>query len=727
MIGVRLIILVILSLGSSIACAADSQPFGLETRVPFTTNKVIGAPTPPPPFRLVQVLPEKSFSYPVHVIAEPGGQRLLVIEYHGKIWAIYPNDLKRKPDLFLELPRDAYGLTFHPRFAENGLVYVFGHTSNDAKPKNIISRFHVGNESPRKCEPKSEVEIISWESAGHDGGELAFGPKDGMLYISAGDSTTDSDPKETGQDLSDLCSAMIRIDVDHPAPGKMYAIPPDNPFINLAGARPEIWAYGFRNPWRFCFDASNGRLWMGDIGQDLWEMIEIVERGSNHGWSVKEGPADFLPKRPKRGPTPIKPPIVSHQHVEARSITGGFVYVGDRFPELRGAYIYGDYATGRMWSLRYENNAVTDHHEIADSSVAMLGLCNDASGDVWTLDYATGALYRLEPQSKSAVATHKFPRRLSETGLYASVRDHEFAPGVIPFAVNSPLWSDGARKERAFALPGNSKIEFSPNLDATWGMPEGAILLKTFCLPAGGRSQCETRVETRLLVLRDKEWEGYSYVWNDDQSDAMLVDKNGMDKTYACVDPLTQKTMRSQTWHFPSRAECMVCHSRAAGFALGMKTGQLNRNYDYGGTIDNQLRAYDHIGLFEKKLDKAPEAYPRLPDPHDDDHPIEARARSYLHTNCSICHVEAGGGNARFQLSFHLTDKDLNLIDHPPQHHDFGLPNPKLVAPGKPESSVLLHRVSTRGQGKMPPLATSVVDEKAVKLIHEWIKSKPQK
>ena len=551
------------------------RPYGIDHRTPFTVGRVVGSPDPVPPYRLVPTLPKLTFKDPLHIVNEPDSDRLLVLEYHGKVWGVDKSAETAKRDLFLEISRDLYGMTFHPNYRTNGFVYVFTHSTDDPSPKNIISRFTVNLDQPRRCDPKSEVQILSWGSAGHDGGDLAFGPLDGYLYISAGDSTTSSDPKETGQDLSDLLSAMIRIDVDHPDPGKPYSIPKDNPFVNLKGARPEIWAYGFRNPWRFCFDPTNGRLWMGDIGQDLWEMIELVDRGSNHGWSVKEGPADFLPTRTKRGPTPLKPPVVSHPHVEARSITGGLVYQSDHFADLKGAYLYGDFATGRIWAFRYEKGQVEDHHEVADSSVAMLGFCADRRGQIYTADFSSGRLYQLERQTSKPVSPPSFPRRLSETGLFSKLRHHEWAEGVIPYTVNSPLWSDGALKERAIALPGAAKIEFQESIDTAWGFPESTVLIKTFCLPNSDRGHTQKRIETRLLVLRDKEWEGYSYVWNDDQTDAVLVGKNGLDKPLTQIDLHVPGGKKAQVWHYPSRAECMVCHSRAAGFVLGLTTGQL--------------------------------------------------------------------------------------------------------------------------------------------------------
>src|SRR5205807_1529797 len=164
---------------------------------------------------------------------------------------------------------------------------------------------------------------------------------------------SDSDGDVTGQDLRDLCSGVLRIDVDRPAPGKNYAIPRDNPFVKLPGARGELWCFGLRNPWRMHFDRTSGDLYVGDVGQDLWEMIHLIRKGGNYGWSVMEGSHPFQPLR-KKGPGPFQPPLIEHPHSESRSITGGLVYRGRKFPELRGAYLYGDYSTGKIWGLRHK-------------------------------------------------------------------------------------------------------------------------------------------------------------------------------------------------------------------------------------------------------------------------------------------------------------------------------------------------------------------------------------
>src|SRR5436309_900374 len=175
----------------------------------------------------------------------------------------------------------------------------------------------TGTPEPPRCDPKSEKILITWLAGGHNGCDMHFGP-DGFLYISTGDGADPNPPDrlDTGQDLSDLLSSILRIDVDREDPGKPYAVPPDNPFVNMAGARPEIWSYGFRNPWRMSFDRATGDLWVGDVGWELWEMVYRVTKGGNFGWSVMEGRQQVRPEA-KRGPTPILPPALDFPHTEA--------------------------------------------------------------------------------------------------------------------------------------------------------------------------------------------------------------------------------------------------------------------------------------------------------------------------------------------------------------------------------------------------------------------------
>ena len=433
--------------------------------------------------------------------------------------------------------------------------------------------------------------ILDYESNGHNGGDLAFGP-DGMLYISSGDGTSDSDTNLTGQNLADLPSAILRIDVRSSSESGPYKIPADNPFVATPSARGEIWAYGLRNPWRISFDRQTGQLLVGDVGQDWREMIDLIQRGGNYGWSVEEGSIPFQPLR-ERGPTAIVPPLIAHPHSESRSITGGHVYYGQRFAELRGAYIYGDFATGKFWGLRYDGQRVTWHQELADTSLQVVSFGADAAGELFVVDLA-GGIYQFEANETSDNST-KFPRRLSETGLFGSTADHQAAPGVIPYSVNAPLWSDGAKKERFLAIPDDGQIQFTESRG--WNFPDHSVMVKTFSLNTAENPAGRRRVETRLLVRDQGEWTGYSYQWNDEQTDAELVSAAGHARDFTVRDAATGEAV-SLTWRFPSRAECMVCHTRAANYVLGLSALQMNRAHDYGATTENQLDVLERLGFF---------------------------------------------------------------------------------------------------------------------------------
>jgi uncharacterized repeat protein (TIGR03806 family) len=718
----------------SLAAAAEKtagpeQPFGLEKRVPWLTSRVVGTPEPPPAYRFERVFPKLKFKEPVCIAQEPGTDRFMVVEARGKVRSFSRDDAdSAAPDVFLESKRTLSALSFHPRYAENGYVFVFSPQDPRDPPEKFVSRVsrYKAEGNPRRCLPESEEVLIEWPGGGHNGGEALIGP-DGYLYIGTGDSTVGSDPKETGQGVDDLLSVMIRIDVDHPDPGKKYAIPKDNPFIGHPGARPEIWAFGFRNPWRMSFDAETGRLWVGDVGQDLWELIWVVERGGNYGWSVQEGNHPFHPNQ-KRGPGPILPPVIEHHHTECRSIVGGYVYHGDKFPELHGVYVYSDHEYGRVWGLRYDSTAhkVTWHSELADTTIKMPGFCVSRDGEIYTTDYYTGELFAMR-RAPVVAANSDFPRRLSATGIFTSVRGHTVAPGLIPYSVNVAFWSDGTIKERFLGLPGRARIDIA-NLTgddgSTWSFPDGTVLVKSFVLELEpGNPASRKRIETRLLVKQENHWLGYSYLWNDDETDAVLVGKGGLDRTFTIQDPSAEGGRRPQVYHYPSRSECMVCHSRAAGFALGLNTRQMNKVHDYGGVPDNQLRTLDHIGVFRQRLAKLPEDSPTIPDPFDDRASLESRARSYLHVNCAMCHVVDGGGNSRMQLRFTMTPTETQIYDVRPIHDTYGIPDPRLVAPAAPERSVLLYRMGKRGpnSGQMPPLSTHVVDRRGVQLIRDWI------
>ena len=723
-----------LQLGTQIAAGGVSpggveehpdRPFGLERRIPWTTSRLVGSPEPPMPYRLERVFPRIAFQGPVCISQEPGTDRLWVAENRGRLLSIPIDDAEvHEPELLLDISTDRtiYAFAFHPDYERNREIVVFSPTpaGSSAEPAmSRVSRFRVDPGGTGTILRDSEQILIEWPAGGHNGGEAIFGP-DGYLYIGTGDGSGGSDLGNTGQGVDDLLSVIMRIDVDHPDPGRAYSIPPDNPFVDHPGARPEIWAFGFRNPWRMSFDPETGRLWVGDVGQDLWEYVWEVRKGGNYGWSVMEGSHPFHPHK-EAGPGPILAPVVEHHHTECRSITGGHVYHGDRFPELRGAYIYGDYQYGKIWGLRHDGREVTWHDELADTAVFIASFAVSRDGEIYAIDNSTGFVHALRRTPPAAV-TSPFPRLLSETGLFDSVPDLRPAPGVIPYSVNAPQWADGAVAERLLALPGDSRISDV----GAWAFPDGMVAVQTLSMaPETGDPRSRIPIETRVLLKQDDHWMGYSYLWDEGLGDAMLVDEAGADRTLSLADPSAPGGTRQQTWRVPSREECMSCHSRAAGFVLGLETPQMNRDHVYGAVADNQLRALDHIGLFKTPLQSPPGSLPRFCDPYDESAPLDDRVRTYLHVNCSICHVSDGGGNSFIQLDHGRPIEETKIVGSAPVQGTFGIPDARIVAPGAPERSVLFYRIAALGGARMPRVGSREVDEEALDLIYRWIEQMP--
>ena len=729
---------------ASIASAQD-HAFDIHSRVPWTESRIKGTPDPPSPYRTAVAFPNLKFEEPLELTTAPGTDRLFVVERFGKVRSFLNQRDVRQADLLLDLGKEKpiYGLAFHPKFASNGYFYITYLVDPVAETPQgtCVSRFQVRPDDRFRADPDSEQIILQWPSGGHNGGCLQFGP-DGYLYIGTGDSSGIADQRLTGQDLSDLSGAILRIDIDKTTTQNVYAIPPDNPFIAHNGARPEIWAYGLRQPWKFSFDRATGDLWTGDVGQDLWEQIFLIDRGGNYGWSVMEGSHPFRPERP-RGPSPFIQPIVEHDHAEFRSITGGFVYHGSRWPKLKGAYIYGDYDTGKIWMFRYDRNTkqVSDHLELNDSTLRLVGFGEDHNGELFLVDHMRGLIFEL--QENSTVGNESsFPRRLSETGLFSSVQEHRPATGVIPYSVSAAQWTDGATKERFLALPGNSKIEFdgitypqpAPGAPHGWKFPDGTVAFETLSLElAPGKPR---RLETRILHYEqlvggedvgDQYWHSYTYVWNDEQTEAeLLEDPSGMDRAFTIQDAASPGGQRQQTWHFPGRTECTVCHNMAAKYVLGINTLQLNGDHNYGDVSANQISTFEQLGLFTDELPAQPIDLPKLVDYSQSTNELNERARSYLHANCSHCHRKWGGGNGEFLLLGTIGLDEMGIANVKPAHGGFSIPGANVLTPGDPYRSVLFYRAAKLGPGRMPRTGSSVVDEAGLVLLHDWIAQLPR-
>jgi hypothetical protein len=585
--------------------------------------------------------------------------------------------------------------------------------------------------------------IVEWLSDGHNGAGVCFG-NDGMMYVTSGDGSSDSDANNAGQNLGKLTSKVLRLDVDHAPPGKPYAIPQDNPFVGQDGIRGETWCYGCRNPWRITSDPVSGQIWVGENGQDQWEFAYLVRRGANHGWSVFEGSHPFLTKR-KLGPDKPEKPEIEHPHSEFRSLTGGVVYRGKKYPALAGAYIYGDFSTGRIWGMLHDGTNTIWHRQLAVTGLLITGFGTDPDGEVLIVDHTAG-LHRLEA-APAPVTARSFPKKLSETELFTSLKSMEPVAGVFPYEINAQQWADGANGRHWLALPAGATLT-PPNTHG-WNFPNETVLIQQLEWP-GTNGAAPVRLETRLLVRLRNEWEGYSYLWRPDQQDADLVRADGDDLDLSKWVAGTG----GPSWRVPSRAECMMCHSRAANYTLGTSSIQLNHvRHDGANQLEKleeaRLLQSDVVGFESWRHDAdgvqdelahlenpkpsvlLPRAGGKMPaevNPYDVSAPLEARVRSYLSANCAHCHVMSGGGNSSMEFDFFNRLSDLRIIDASPQHWTFDIDRPKLVAPGDPDRSVLYRRLSQREEAAMPPLAINRVDQQAADLFKAWILSlKPAK
>jgi len=723
----------------SVCAQADAQakpePLGIDRQTPWTTSRFVGSPEPPPQYGVERAYGELEFTNPIAVTPLPGTNRLVVMEMRGGIYSFEANgkqaEKKVQVDTMIDLTTvfsdhyRSYGIAFHPQFETNRQVFVCFVAKPEEQGSRVV-RFRMAEGSPPKIDPESAETIFSWPSGGHNGGCIKFGPE-GYLYLTTGDgqSPHPPDPMHVGQDLRDVRSCILRIDVDRTEGDRPYAIPSDNPFVNLPQARPEVWAYGFRNPWKIAFDPQTGDLWCGDVGWEMWELVQRVVKGGNYGWSLKEGVQPVNTEAPI-GPTAPLRPAVALPHTISRSVTGGVVYGGKSTPELRGRYVYGDYVTGKLWSLYFKDGQVTEEQELADSPLAIVAFGADPQGEMLIVDY-NGGLYRLIPSP--ATANDSFPQRLSQSGVFADIANRTPAPGVFPYEINAEPWADGAAAERVFGLPGKQPLDVytRSNLQhgevaGEWAFPSGSVFAKTISLPlkdASVEGSASMRpVETQVLHRDGDTWRAYTYRWNDSATDAELVPKEGMNVVLQVVDEQAARGVRKQEWRFASRTECIVCHTTRAGSIHGFNTRQLRGATD--DKIDQLTKLEQHGMLLYAAAEDTP-----YPNPANDQASLNDRARAYLQVNCAHCHRKGGGGNAPFELRWELPLEATNTVHARPTQGVFGIHQAAVISPGEPDRSVLLYRMSKLGPGRMPHAGSTQFDAQGAALIHDWIAAMP--
>lgn len=698
---------------------------------------------------------DAAFTDPVAIVSAPGEtNRLFVVEQAGRI-SVITNLAEPNRSVFLDLrsrvvsggEQGLLGLAFHPGFATNRQFYIFytlnTNTAAGSGLHDRLSRFLASETDPHLADPASELPLLTQydQAANHNGGDLVFGP-DGYLYVALGDEGGGNDSYNNSQRIDkDYFAGLLRIDVDqrpgnlppnpHPANTNelgvsFYAVPADNPFVGAtnflgrpvdpAQVRTEFWAVGLRNPWRITFDRETGLLYCADVGQNQWEEINLVERGGNYGWNYREGNAAGPRSNPPAEAVFI-PPLVVYGHGtrtnQGNSVTGGVVYRGPRLSSLNGSYVFADYVSGHIWAIRHTGATNPPMQWLAtDTGIAGFGI-DPRNGDVLLADQNQDTIKRLV--LGEAVGS-PLPPSLAETGAFTDLITLQPHSGIVPYEVNVPFWSDGATKQRWFSVPDtNQVIRYDPTNH--WQSPTGTVWIKHFELETiRGIPSSARRLETRFIVRNPGGIYGVTYRWDETQTNAYLVPEAGLDEPLLVYD---NGVLRTQVWHYPSRAECLACHTPQGGLSLSFNTPQLNRDVMEAGIITNQIQLLAAAGYLDQAVTNV-NTLPQLASATNANFSVTHRVKSYLEANCAMCHQPSAGAvgfwDARFSTPLHRA----GLINGPLS--DTGNdPSNRVVVPGSTSQSQLLVRISFRGPGQMPPIASHEIDPQGVALLSAWI------
>jgi len=708
------------------------------------------------------------FTNSVGLTSVPDSNQLCVWEREGRIWTFENSPGATQKKLVLDLHDQCQGwddsgllgIAFHPGFATNHFMFVYytwvkpGTVVGDpyTRPNPVLpntyhdrlERYTLDDHGVAIPDSVKIFVDLTNQTVWHHGGGMFFHPVNGLLYWTDGDNSVGDNDQLINKSLY---SGVFRIDVDcrggnfsHTPPRQPlngltanYFIPNDNPFVGQSNVLEEFFCLGLRSPHRMTIDPLTGRIFIGDVGESSREEIDVIESGEsglNFQWNYCEGnlgkmPASFIGI--SRGP------VLDYPHTDGRAVIGGYVYRGKEFAaDLGGKYIFGDNVFRTIWALDETATpagknllCVMPKGSGPNSGSDYTGLSSfgtDADGEIYFCQMSSigGRIYKLQ-RGGSPPPKKVMPKLLSQTGVFTDAANLQPADFLMPYIVNSPLWSDGAVKQRWLALPENSRINFSEK--GEWKFPDGTVFVKNFELPVDDTNpKILRRLETRLLI-RDTSGAVYgaSYKWRADNSDADLVTAG----TNEIISIKTAAGTRTQRWFFPGRQDCLTCHTPVSGGVLGVKTRQLNGDFKYpNGVTDNQLRVWNHLGFFDAPLDEKKiyrlSKLVAITDPHAS---LNLKIRSYLDANCAQCH-RPGGAEAFFDARFDTPLKLQNIVNGP-VGNQMGIPGAKVVVPGDANKSMLFHRISIVGENQMPPLAKNVVDEKAVAIFTKWISSLP--
>jgi glucose/arabinose dehydrogenase/regulation of enolase protein 1 (concanavalin A-like superfamily) len=751
----------------------SAQPYGLNTRPaigPFLNDTMPeAAPTVSTNWSVVPAFPNLVFTNALGFTHVPGTNLLCVWEREGRVWFFPTNANTTQKWLVLDLSNQCQGwddsgllnLAFHPGFVTNRYLFVYytwvapgtvigspttrpPHTVAN-KYHDRLSRFTLNAAGTTT----TNTEVVFVDQTGndtwHNGGGLFFHPANGFLYWTDGDDASSVNRQVI---TNKLFSGVFRIDVDmrggsisHPIPKQPnlgvtanYYIPNDNPFVGQPNGLEEFFCLGLRSPHRMTIDPPTGRIYIGDVGESSREEIsrmESSESGLNFQWSYCEG---FLGTMPASYIGISKPPILDYVRTEGRAVIGGHVYRGSQFAaELGGRYIFGDNVTRTIWVMDEFTPPATklaigtlpkgDGPNAGSDYTGLSSFGLDANNEIYMCQMSSigGRIYKLAPSSPTA--SRPLPTLLSQTGAFTNLTTLAPHPGLIPYTVNSPLWSDAAHKKRWLAIPTNTFVTFAPT--GGWTFSGGSVFVKHFELSVNDTNPAfRQRLETRLLV-RDTNGlvYGASYKWRPDYSDADLVNT----LTNEDVFITTATGVRTQLWSYPGRQDCLTCHTIPSGGVLGVNTRQLNGDFGYSqtGVTDNQIRALNHVGLFSSPVsESAIPSYTKLTPVTDTNASLEFRVRSYLDANCAHCHRPNGGVNAIFDARIDTPLSNAGIVGGTVLNN-LGIFGARVVSPTNLAGSILYQRDNSLTATKMPPLAKNTIDADAMAVIAAWINALP--
>ena len=725
---------------------------------------------------LEEALTEIEIDAPLRVIEIPNDEDLFVLCKTGQLWKI--NTTTQTQSLVLDISDRSYNygetgsvaLALHPEFnnpaaEDKQAVYIFYRLNPDPDLStelgyNRLSKFSWDEGQQKFQEDSEEILIQQYDrSSWHNGGGMFF--HEGLLYLSLGDEGDVNHQLVSNQVLNrGLFSGVIRIDVDndptrsHPIRRQPiandtppagwptetftagYSIPNDNPWLSESGdILEEFFAIGIRSPYSTSFDKEAEQIWLADVGSTKREEINKVEKGDNLQWNFLEGES-WAGSRPDTIIGNEKQPLFHYGDELGSCIIGGGVYRGNTFPYLHGKYLFADYRSKNFMVLDEESDTIPtvevllsnfgpEPIDLAPSST-ISGVHFLSNGDILISVIAWpflegGKLLHLRQRD----AVPDPPARLSDLNVFTNLETMEVRGGIIPYKVNSPLWSDHAVKKRWMAIPNDGEfdqpeeqIDFSSEDD--WGFPEGTVFIKHFELPTSLSDPTQiTKLETRFFIMaKNNTAYGVTYKWNEEQTDAFLQ-QGGSEEDFDIFED--GQIVETQTWQFPSRNQCMTCHNSNANFVLGVKTHQLNSDLFYPelGFEKNQLEYLSDNKVIQSLLSSST-TYPIAYDVQHPSASLDEKIRSYLDSNCSSCHRLGGVSSVTMDLRFH-TPLDLkNIIDLPTLSQSSDHRN-LIVEPGNHQDSELWIRDQSEEEDKMPPLGRNLVDEEYVEALAEWI------